>query len=76
MHVRPFRLLIGRPNFIGPYNPSQKLRLVFGLKPPKPEEERAFLDALYREGSPEYHKFLTAKEWNDRFAPSAEDEQP
>jgi subtilase family serine protease len=53
----------------------KKLRLVFGLKPPKAEEERRFLDALYTEGSSQYHKFLTAKEGNDRFSPSAENEQ-
>jgi hypothetical protein len=60
---------------IGPYNQSQKLRIVFGLKPSKQEEEQAFLEALYTSGSPEYHHFLTAKEWNDRFAPSIADEQ-
>ena len=75
-HLRtPMQVTNGLARLIGPYSQSQKLRLVFGLKPPKAEEEQRFLEALYTPGSPEYHKFLTAKEWNDRFSPSAEDEQ-
>jgi hypothetical protein len=60
---------------MGAYDPAEKLRLVFALKRPKAEEEQTFLEALYTPGSPEYHKFLTAEQWNDRFAPSTEDEQ-
>jgi subtilase family serine protease len=71
----PIQVTNHSAQLIGPYDRSQKLRLVFGLKPPKAEEERRFLDALYTEGSSQYHKFLTAKEGNDRFSPSAEDEQ-
>src|ERR1700688_656416 len=56
---------------IGPYDQSQKLGVVFGLKRPKAAEEQQFLKALYTHGSPTYHKYLTAQEWNDRFAPSA-----
>jgi hypothetical protein len=71
----PLQIANGLARSMGPYNPDQKLRLVFTLKPPKQEEENAFLEALYKEGSPEYHKFLTAEQFNERFAPSAADEQ-
>src|SRR6185437_2784464 len=71
----PIEVANGSARLIGPYDQSQKLRLVFGLRPPRPKEEQAFLEALYTEGSPEYHHFLSAQEWNDRFAPSVEDEQ-
>src|SRR5437762_918784 len=63
----PLQVTNRSAQMIGPYDQSQKLRLVFGLKPPKADEEQRFLEALYTPGAPEYHKFLTAKEWNDRF---------
>jgi hypothetical protein len=39
------------------------------------QREEQFLRELQTQGSPQYHKFLTADEWNARFAPSAQDEQ-
>jgi hypothetical protein len=71
----PIQVANRSARFIGPYSQSQKLRVVFGLRPSNAEEEKRLLEALYTEGSPEYHHFLTASEWNDRFAPSAADEQ-
>jgi pro-kumamolisin-like protein/Big-like domain-containing protein len=71
----PLQIANGLARPMGPYNQDQKLRLVFTLKPPKQEEEDAFLEALYKEGSPEYHKFLTAEQFNQRFAPSTADEE-
>jgi hypothetical protein len=71
----PLEVTSGSARFVGPYDQAQKLRLAFALKTPKPDEEKKFLDALYTPGSPEYHKFLTAKEWNESFSPSAADEQ-
>jgi subtilase family serine protease len=71
----PVQVLDRTAQLIGSYDPAQKLRLVFGLKTPKPDEEQKFLDALYTPGSPDYHKFLTAEEWNERFSPSEADEQ-
>jgi hypothetical protein len=71
----PVQVTNGSALLIGPYDQSQKLRLAIGLKPPKPEEEQMFLNSLYTPGSADYHKFLTAKEWNDRFSPSPADEQ-
>ena len=63
----PLQIANGLAQPMGPYSQDQKLRLVFTLKPPKQEEENAFLEALYKEGSPEYHKFLTAEQFNERF---------
>ena len=51
------------------------LRLVFALKPPHLEEEEQFLNQLQDRDSPLFHKYLSEQEWNERFAPSAEDEQ-
>lgn len=65
----------GRAQFLGPYNPDQKLRLVFALQPPHLQEEEQFLDKLQDRDSPLFHKYLSAEEWNDRFAPSPQAEQ-
>ena len=51
------------------------VRLVFALKPPRLEEEEQFLNQLQDKDSPLFHKYLSEKEWNERFAPAAEDEQ-
>jgi subtilase family serine protease len=59
----------------GHYNPSQMLRLVFGLQPPHLAEEEQFLVDLHTKGSPQFQHFLTADEWNARFSPSQQDEQ-
>jgi hypothetical protein len=69
------QVIDGSARFVGRYDQTQKLRLVFGLKTPKADEEKRFLEALYTPGSPVYHKFLTAEQWNDRFSPSRADEQ-
>ena len=71
----PLQITNGLAKPMGAYSQNQKLSLVFGLKPPRQEEEDKFLEDLYREGSPDYHKFLTAQQFNERFAPSAADEQ-
>ena len=73
-HVPP-QLLDGTARLVGHYNPSQKLRLVLGIQPPHLEEEEQFLVDLQTKGSPQFRHFLTADEWNARFAPSVEDEQ-
>ena len=71
----PIQVADHSAQLIGPYEPSQKLRLVFGLRPPKAAEEQKFLRDLYTPSSPVYRQFLTAEQWNDRFSPSAADEQ-
>ncbi|MFI5117315.1 MAG: protease pro-enzyme activation domain-containing protein [Terriglobales bacterium] len=65
----------GTAQLIGPYGSDQMLRLVFALKPPHLEEEEQFLNQLQDRDSPLFHKYLSEKEWNERFAPSAQDEQ-
>ncbi len=65
----------GTAQLIGPYGADQMLRLVFALKPPHLAEEERFLNQLQDRDSPLFHKYLSEQEWNQRFAPSAQDEQ-
>jgi subtilase family serine protease len=65
----------GSAHFIAHYNPDQMLRLVFALRPPHMVEEEQFLRDLQDVDSPLFHKYLTEEEWDERFAPSREDEQ-
>ncbi len=51
------------------------LRVAFVLAPPHMAEEHQFLEDVQDKQSPMFHKFLSAEEWDVRFAPSAEDEQ-
>jgi len=71
----PVAVSNGKAQMLGPYDPGQKLRLVFGLRPPHLQEEEEFLRQLQDRHSPLFHKYLTAEEWNNGFAPSAPDEQ-
>jgi Pro-kumamolisin, activation domain/Bacterial Ig-like domain (group 3) len=71
----PSQVLQGTAITMGPYNPQQKLRLALAVQPPHMAEEEEFIQELETKGSPNFHQFLTAEEWNARFAPSAEDEQ-
>ena len=68
-------MLDGSAVLVSHYNSEQKLRLVLAVQPPRMAEEEQFLKELQTKGSPNFHKFLTADEWNARFAPSAADEQ-
>jgi hypothetical protein len=65
----------GTARAVGPYDRKQMLRLAFGLQPPHMAEEEQFLQDLRTPGSPQFMHFLTADQWNARFAPSVEDEQ-
>ena len=65
----------GQAKLIGAYDPTQKLRLAIVLQPPHLSEEEQFLRELQDIHSPNFHKFLSDQEWNQRFAPSPEDEQ-
>ena len=71
----PQAVLDGTARLIGHSNAAQMLRLVIGLNPPHLQEEDQFLEQLQDKNSHEFHHFLTAKEWNARFGPSAQDEQ-
>jgi hypothetical protein len=73
--LTPLEVRDGRAALVSHYNPEQKLRLTLAVKPPYMAEEEQFLNELVTGGSPNFHKFLTADEWNARFAPSSEDEQ-
>jgi len=55
--------------------PTQNLRLALGLQPQNVAEQQQLLHDLHTKTSPQFHKWLTADEWNARFAPSAQDEQ-
>ncbi|MGC2111390.1 MAG: S53 family peptidase, partial [Candidatus Korobacteraceae bacterium] len=57
------------------YEPTKMLRLVLALTPPHMEDEEQFLRQLQDQNSPLFHQYLSEQEWNERFAPSAEDEQ-
>jgi hypothetical protein len=71
----PIAVRDAKATAIAPYDPTQMLRLVLGLQPPNLAAERQFLLDLQTKGSPQFHRFLTAAEWNARFAPSIESEQ-
>jgi hypothetical protein len=73
-HVPP-AVLNGKAIRVGHYAPEQKLRLTFGIQVPHLADEEKFLNELVTKGSPNFHKFLSADEWNKRYAPSVEDEQ-
>jgi len=71
----PAELGNGKAKRIGHFDSKQMLRLAVGLTHPDPAGEEQFVRDLATPGSPNFRKFMTADEWNARFAPSAEDEQ-
>ena len=71
----PKQLATGEAKPVGAYNPSSMLRLAISIKAPKMAEEEEFLKELQDRNSPNFHKYMTPKQWNARFAPSAQDEQ-
>lgn len=71
----PFHVLNTQATKVGHFNPKQMLRLALGLQPPHLAEEEQFLQDLMTPGSPEYRQFLTPQQWNERFAPTATEEQ-
>ncbi len=71
----PPQVLDGTAIRVGHYDPEKKLRLVLAVQVPRMAEEEQFLAELQYRQSPLFHQFLSAEEWNARFAPSAEDEQ-
>ena len=75
IQATPLAVQNGSAQLAGPYNPQQMLRLAFALKPPYMEEEEEFLRQLQDPNSPQFHQYLSQQQWNERFAPSAQDEQ-
>lgn len=69
------KVLDGTAIRVSHYNSEQKLRLALGIQPPDVAGEEKFIKELTTKGSPNFHKFLSADEWNARFGPSVEDEQ-
>jgi len=75
VHATPHAVKSGAAKLVGPFNPQQMLRLVVALRPPHMAEEEQFLRELQDPASPQFHQFLSEKEWDARFAPSAQDEE-
>ena len=71
----PIEVSSGAARLLGHYDPTQMLRVVIALQPPHMAEEERFVQDLMDPHSPDFHRFLTAAEWNARFAPSAADEE-
>jgi hypothetical protein len=71
----PLKVLDGTATLVQHYDPSRMLRLSFILAPPHMDEERALIEAVHDKKSPLFHQFLTAEQFNARFAPSVEDEE-
>ncbi len=71
----PQQVLDGTATRLSHYDPEKKLRLVLGVRVPHMAEEELFLAELQDKQSSLFHQFLSAEEWDARFAPSAADEQ-
>lgn len=71
----PLAVQDGSAHYLGPYDPQQMLRLAVALQPPHMDEEEQFLRELQDPASPLFHKYLSEAEWDQRFAPSPQDEQ-
>jgi len=71
----PVEVVNGTAQLVGRYSPQSKLRLTLGLTPQKMAEQEEFLAELQDKKSANFHKYLTAEQWNARFAPSQKDEQ-
>jgi|HubBroStandDraft_6_1064221.scaffolds.fasta_scaffold13474_2 hypothetical protein len=71
----PKQVVLGTVKPVEAYNPASKLRLAISIKAPKMAEEEDFLKELQDKKSPNFHKYLTPEEWNERFAPASQDEQ-
>lgn len=75
LHSLPPVLQKGHFRPLGRYSPNASLDLVIALKPPHPVEEQQYLHDVQTRGTAIFHHFLTQRQWNARFAPSALDEQ-
>ncbi|MBV9082318.1 MAG: hypothetical protein JOZ62_06570 [Acidobacteriaceae bacterium] len=71
----PHEVLENSAKLLRHYDSGQMLRLAIGLRHADTAAEEQFLADLQDRNSPQFHHFLTAEEWNGRFAPSASDEE-
>ncbi len=73
--VTPRQVHDGSATLVGRADSSKPIRLVIGLEHPNLAQEKQFLRDLGDRKSPNFHHFLTAAQWNARFAPSVATEQ-
>jgi len=71
----PDPVALSRATLVQHVDPNQKLRLVIGLRPPHMDQEEQFVRDVQDPKSPLFHRYMTAEEWNGKFAPSVSDEQ-
>jgi len=71
----PDPVATGTATLVSHLSPSQMLRVVLGLKTQNVAGQQQLLKDLQTKSSPQFHKWLTAAEWNAQFAPPAQDEQ-
>jgi kumamolisin len=71
----PLPVRNGSAQKLGPYSPSQTIRLAIGLRPPHIAAEQEFLRELQEKSSPLFHQYLTTAEWTKRFGPTAAAQQ-
>lgn len=57
---------------LGPHDPGSELAMEVVLDPSHTSRMQAELAAMYDEGGPEFHKWLAAGQFDERFAPSAQ----
>jgi hypothetical protein len=60
-------------HLLGPVPDSQTMRLAISLPLRNPDQLRALLQQLYDPASPNYRKFLTVRQFTERFGPTQED---
>lgn len=69
----PLQVANGSAKLLGALNGSQQLRVTIGVRPSAAKEQaiQRFDAAVQNRRSPLFHKYLTAKQWNARFTPTA-----
>jgi subtilase family serine protease len=73
-HVRP-AVSSGRAALVGSLPPEKQMNLSIVLPLRNQSELNSLLKRLYDPSSPDYHHFLSVKDFADRFGPTAEDYQ-
>ncbi len=71
----PLPVRDGSATDLGSYGTTQTIRLAIGLRPPAMAAEQEFLSQVQTKSSPQFHQFLTPKQWTARFGPSAAAQQ-
>jgi subtilase family serine protease len=77
--AQPLRALPARvsapsnSHLLGPVPDSQTMRLAISLPLRNPDQLNALLQQLYDPASPNFRKFLTVRQFTERFGPTSED---